>query len=51
VSNQLKKMMDRVVQVNVDGIDLTSLVAYAEPTCYMYKLRPGRYSSEYGLCL
>jgi len=51
----LKKMMDRVVQVNVDEATVRDMVEYETETCYMYKLKPGYYlsgpsgHSEYGL--
>jgi hypothetical protein len=50
----LKKMMDRVVQVNIKEEEVKNLVEYEAATCYMYKLKPGYYTqgpeghSEYG---
>jgi CRISPR-associated endonuclease/helicase Cas3 len=55
VHGHLKKMMDRVVQVNIADTDLKSMVVYENQCCYMYKLKPGFYTvgpdghSEYGL--
>jgi CRISPR-associated endonuclease/helicase Cas3 len=52
IHRHLKKMMDRVVQVTLPkNVNIKNLIEYEEGTCYMYKLKPGLYDSEYGLYL
>jgi CRISPR-associated endonuclease/helicase Cas3 len=51
IHSHLKKMMDRVVQVNIAETKITNLIVYEAQACYMYKLKPGLYNSEYGLSL
>jgi CRISPR-associated endonuclease/helicase Cas3 len=45
----VRKMMDRVVQVNVpDESYIPVLSEYDEMYCHIYKLKPGHYDSVYG---